>query len=575
MNLLLPWSLSTYVPLDGFKFRYRSLASLKSSNTRLLTPRKPGPLEYREITEWGLFRENFVLPAPGWVHPELQDMFYRFAESHGKRELWFQANLTGDAELHHTAPVTLGERPFFLHCESFLPIFSPFFEEGPLDRQKLADVRSLYGRLFESEACLGIASHLKDTIRQLKEFFQSPAIEDRLMHMPIGLDRSCVATVSEKPDPISFLYQGDFGSRPQGSFAARGGIAALELALDLLSERADVVFYFHTRRPTDTALASYGLNMPQLKRHEGLEILWIENPLPTPLQGRLIGRCHFMLLPTSALHSASIMAALANGAVPVVTDTVATDVHVEDRVNGIVIPGGRPALRKLDDLLRPLFDGNSFPPQENRRLAAEMAARIREVMRSPGFVNELSEAGRATARQHFDGCLFAERLVQEIRTRTNSFVAEKSLPAPGVAVGERWVEDISPAHFEGPRQPLERIRLPTGRVVQFGKDFYFLPADQQYKFTSKQSWSPLHMSHQENSPLLSFQLRARSEPNLSDCVAAMRAARDTGLARRLREILTDSASMKRSAVLFLQPYRRIYSCARLGYRLLRRGGVVR
>ena len=42
----------------------------------------------------------------------------------------FASILPGDIELHHTAPITRGDRPFFQHCESFLPVFLPFLQQG-------------------------------------------------------------------------------------------------------------------------------------------------------------------------------------------------------------------------------------------------------------------------------------------------------------------------------------------------------------------------------------------------------------------------------------------------------------
>ena len=192
MDILAPWSLATYLPLNGFHPLYRSLIRVRARDVRFITPRKLEFASFSRLVGPEGHLAKVDLASPDWITSlggKLQ--FQKFVAAHGIEEIWLQSNLSGDVELHHTAPLTRGDRPFLLHCEAFLPIFLPFFQPGielELDQAKVDAIRAFYRDMFESRNCLAIVSHLPETLNQISSFFESSIIDSKLVSMPVGLD---------------------------------------------------------------------------------------------------------------------------------------------------------------------------------------------------------------------------------------------------------------------------------------------------------------------------------------------------------------------------------------------------
>jgi glycosyltransferase involved in cell wall biosynthesis len=561
MDILAPWSLSSFIPLNSFHPLHRSLPELRAGDARIIVPKIPGYYEFAKLLELGIFRKGFDLPVPGWAEG-LADkrMFHEFVAAHGAKDIWLQSNLSGDVELIHTAPVTLGERPFLMHCESFLPIFFPFFQQGSeLEETKVDSIRTFYRAIFENPNCLGIASYMSDTLAQLSDFFQSGIIDGKLIPMPIGLDASYIAGGVEKStETINFIFINSAHQDPR-SFRKRGGICSLKLALQLLSERDDLVFYFRTVRPPDEMLAAHGIDVQALKRWEASRIIWIEHYLPDRLQINLIAKCHFMLLPSANLHSVSIMTALANGTVPIVTDTFGTEIYVEDMKNGVVIRGIRSAVWERNDKTRIVKDSHDRYGKFEPAVTASLIAKMRELLSTPDKIKDMANEGRKTIRQRFDGAAFASRLIEETKRRTAAGLKNSPLPREcRLAEGERWIEDISPAHFAGPPRPVARIMLNNGTIFQLGRKFIFVPRKRLPEFSQNGDWSPLRMAYEEFSPLIPDRARAVHAESLAGCI-----------------IRPTRVSFVSQIALILRPYKTLFAIARKAYYALRRLGVAR
>lgn len=569
MRVLAPWSLSTYLPLNGFHPLYRSLASVSFRELRFTVPRTPGPDLVRHLGQYGLYHSrSFDLAAPDWAKNE--DLFDSFASS-SPEELWLQSNLSGDVELHHTAPATLGNRQFVLHCESFLPTFFPFFQQGVSpETSQVPKVRRFYRKLFESPNCRAIFSHIPETLSQFSSFFESEIIDRKLAHVPSGIDTAFIAKGKiEKPrNTINFVFLSSAHQIP-ASFRLRGGVPALKLALHLTAKRDDVRFYFRSARPDDKTLASWGIDLTNLHRCEQNHVVWLEDYLSDDMQARLLSISHFMILASANLHSVSIMAAMANGAVPIVTDTYGTDVYVKDRVNGIVLSGVKRELWSRDDSLRIEYDVHSRYSKIEAKITSDLISRLDEVLTHPEEIERMSVNSLHSVRERFSGEVFVGRLTEELLRRV--FPGSES-SSDRLASGERWLEEIAPNHFEGPCTPYMRLRLEKGSVFQVGKNYVFVPHARH--LVRSQDWSLLKIAHEQWSPSSEVQAPAAVFPSL---VEGIEFANNSLLRPPIKQFSRFSGRplLRERMWLRLRPYPKVFRISRDLYHTLRRWHLVK
>jgi glycosyltransferase involved in cell wall biosynthesis len=580
MDILAPWSLASYIPSKGFNPLYRGLARVREPGVRIVAPKMPGFDQFRELIGPASHRDTNGVSAPEWASSlDSKLMFHEFIKEHGADDVWLQSHLSGDVELHHTAPATRGDRPFLFHCESFLPIFFPFLKHGIEPTSARTDaIRKFYRDLFESENCLGIVSHVPETLTQISDFFQSSIIDDKLVSMPIGLDPAYIAEgVQKSQERTDFVFLGSL-QEDAHNFALRGGVSALKLALALLHERRDLSFCFRARRPDDDELAAAGIDVEDLKRFEGRSIVWIQHYLSQIMQNALIARCHFLLLPSAGLHSNSIMSALANGTVPIVTDTIGTDVYVKDMVNGAMISGIRSEIWQRNEDLRITENKQSRFIQLEAAVTSSLIAKVRELLGNPHKVQEMAGAARTTVRQRFDGNTFVQRLIGEVHTRNSRARGNVSgRPQRRWGEGERCIEDVSDAHFEAPPEPIVRVRLPNGSVYQFGRNFVFVPRAVLPKFADDtHSWSFLRLANDKWNPSVEHRLRTICARSLGQCVQLARSGgiRVYGL-RAGDGMARPNVSLALRIWFLLRPYRTPFLMARSVYHTMRRLGVMR
>lgn len=579
MNILAPWSLSSYLPLQGFQPLYRSLGNARNSDLRVFTPKPPGADQIWGLPHAASVWHKFGVATPAWAGSlDARLMFHDFVEAHGRHDLWLQSNLSGDLELHHTAPVTRGDRPFALHCESFDRIFFPFMGKSTGAHEQ---VRAFYRALFEGPNCRTIISHLPTTLAQISDFFQSGIIDDKLVGMPVGIDAAFINRSIAKPDDtIDFVFLGD-SADGMDAFALRGGVSCLKLATELLLERQDVRFWFRSERPSNDDLAMHGVDLDALREHEATHIVWIEHFLPEQMQAALVANAHFLLLPGVRLDTLAIMSGLANGAIPVVTDVVGTDVFVDDGVTGIILKGAR--------ALVPAEDDASLAALE-RCMTAALITVIRSLLTHPERMRDIAEAGRAAARARHDGAAFATRLLDRLRACVEIVPSTPARALPDRRCeGDRWVEDVTPAHFTSPSGLVERVRLPGGTIHQAGRRFIFVPISRRMEFqTNPASWSLLRLAHEECYPPAEAPVPVIAAASLFDCIHRVRvrglhkpppraAATETVFAAPYQPPLAAGPplSFKERVWLALRPYGFLFGIVRSTYRSLRRIGLVK
>jgi glycosyltransferase involved in cell wall biosynthesis len=479
-----PWNLPCYIGANGFHPLYRALFE---DNQRL---------RFNSIDEIALARRlqkddrlyRALVARRERCTAELPDFLRqgsvakRFVRHLSPSGMALAAEIPGDVELHHTSPLTAGNRPFVFHCESFLPIFQPFWSQGMGRLTNVDEVRAFYERLFAAPTCLAIFSHIPSTLEQIRRFFRNPTIDAKLHNSRIGLcpshlERLLGARRGEEGGAPVFLFTSSAHQSPR-TFSLRGGFAALLFAQRYLRAGRDGQFLFRSRRPPRADLHAAGVDVDYLAAVEAQrKVLWLETFLPEHEQLRLFTLADFLLLPSVNLHSVTLMQALAAGAIPVVSDTFGPEHYVADGETGVVLHGMQQEAWRDDPETGILVDRHDLPERLDGELAEQAFNRITQLLDSPRTLAAMRARMRSAAQEKHSGRAFRDELTDSLLSLQGPARATAQRTPPsllareGIIRSDRWE-----VLFESPPQPT--LVLNTGGArVYFCKGVHFLVRD--------------------------------------------------------------------------------------------------
>lgn len=413
LNVAVPWSLSHYIPLNGFHPLYRALfdqaplgIELHAWDNVKLHNRFERDIEIRNIVLQAANEANSKLKKLGSQSIEKTYQEYFWPPNHALTDM-----LAGDIEFHHTAPYPSLKRPFVFHCESFAPIFLPFSQQGSGEFKNHEKLRNHYRRIFENPLCLGIFSHIPETLENLSRFFASTDIDRKLCSSKIGLSLKSIAgpDIPEKASLSrpTFLFVNSANQNP-ANFFRRGGHIVLRFWKEFITNGRDGLLMLRCTKPSDEALLDYGVDASFLKAETGRSIIWAEDYLANHEMNALMASAHFFLLPSSSLHSVSIMQAMAFGTIPVVTDTVGTEVYLKDEEHGIVLHGVRAAIWHTDTNTGILVDKYCKTPSLDDSLVSQMTSRIFALLDISGTYEQMRTRTMTHAQKQFSGEAFSQ-----------------------------------------------------------------------------------------------------------------------------------------------------------------------
>jgi hypothetical protein len=459
-SVALPWSLSHYIPLNGFHPLYRPLfdecpdyVTVNAwDNVALSNTMREVPAVRAEILNYvSAWQARLNLrQAPAFA----QEYYSAFDVPN----LAATALLPGDIELHHTAPFPSMTRPFVIHCESLAPFLIPFAQHGGTSAQAIA-ARAHYAGMLEHALCLGIVSHIPDTLEDLSRFFQSEVIDRKLLPSRIGISRHAVAPAAKRRNrdlaaPI-FVFINSANQNPL-NFIHRGGHIVLRAWPDILAAWPAARLYLRCAPPADALLHQYGVDIAFTAREHSRSIIWIEEYLTQRELDNLISAAHFFLLPSISLHSVSIMQAMASGAVPVVSDTIGASRYLADAQTGIVLQGRDAAL--------------------DESLIHALIMRVYAVWRDPAAYAALQDRAMAHAAAELAGPGFAEDFWAQVHGLWAASPArDVGEASPFASIGALRdclvAPDSWPRLFESRPQPMRRLYTGTGQVTELAGGF--------------------------------------------------------------------------------------------------------
>jgi glycosyltransferase involved in cell wall biosynthesis len=512
LTVAVPWGLSHYIALNGFHPLYRALFDEVPASVEFhawdnvkLHNRFSQDIEIRTavLSAANAAKHKAKHLVTGSVASAYQDFFWAPNQA-------LTSELMGDIEFHHTAPFPSLERPFVFHCESFSPIFSPFSQQGGGEFEKTEEIREYYRGLFSNPLCLGIFSHIPETLASLNCFFSDPIIESKLFSSRIGLSSKAFADpgLSEKSvlSVPKFLFINSAHQNP-ANFFRRGGHLVLRFWKEFKKTGRDGLLMMRCEKPSESELLEHGVDVSFLSAELGHSILWAKDYLATHEMDALMASAHFFLLPSMSLHSASIMHAMALGAVPVVTDTVGTSVYVMDDENGIVLQGIRSAIWDIDLNTGVLFDNYSRMGDVDDSLVSQMTHRIFALLNAPETFQKMKTRLIDHARLQFSGEVFASDFWSSVdnlyQTYKRSFPQRDSAPrkiAPSLMdctiQGDDWARV-----FENPTQPMQKIHTGQGTVWEFGGAVIHAYGRPSF---SLRDWSVFAQYYNLDSPRITF-----------------------------------------------------------------------
>lgn len=479
LNVAVPWSLSHYIPLNGFHPLYRALFDQAPPSVELhawdnvkLHNRFGRDLEIRNIVLRAANEEDGKLKKLGGQSIEKAYQEYFWPPNHALTDM-----LAGDIEFHHTAPYPSLKRPFVFHCESFAPVFLPFAQQGSGEFKNHEKLRNHYRQIFANPLCLGIFSHIPETLKSISQFFANTDIDRKLFSSKIGLSLKAI-TDQDIPEINSlsrptFLFVNSANQNP-ANFFRRGGHIVLRFWKEFITNGRDGLLMLRCTKPSDENLRDYGVDASFMKAETGRSIIWAEDYLANHEMNALMASAHFFLLPSSSLHSVSIMQAMTLGTIPVVTDTVGTAVYLKDEEHGIVLRGVRAAIWHTDTNTGILVDRYRRIPSLDDSLVAQMAIRIFSLLDTTDAYQQMRSRMMTHAQKQFSGDAFSQdfwNAVLELYQNYQRATAIHALVPNKVAhslrdcalQGDGWARV-----FESVTQPVRKIYTGQSVVWELG-----------------------------------------------------------------------------------------------------------
>ena len=156
MKVAVPWSLSHYIPLNGFHPLYRAL--FDHAPTEISLEARDNVKLHRHFASHR--KDRNLVSTLATSHRLDSEAMASETIAHGYSSYFYPPDkvlteaLSGDVEFLHTAPFPSLSRPFVFHCESFAPVFFPLAQQGHGSFDKLEELRTHYRRIFASPLCL-------------------------------------------------------------------------------------------------------------------------------------------------------------------------------------------------------------------------------------------------------------------------------------------------------------------------------------------------------------------------------------------------------------------------------------
>lgn len=323
IEIAVPWSMSYMIQQNGYHPLYSYLLSNPLSGIKLnslddVETReniKKNPNEVQRLTQKGKDCLKNL--------PEYFSNFFLKSDTY-LLELGIASEIDGDIEFIHTSPTITGTKPFILHLESFFSLFLPFCADPNIILDENFPLRAQMKKMLQSDNCIGIFSHLKQTIKEIEVYFKDELISNKLHYMPIGYEppKQIISKKTEKKSKKRILVLSSAHQNPN-NFIDRGAGVVLEVWSALLKLNCDFELIWRSSEPNkhiiEELLSTINISSSELEKLIK-SITWVDRHLTERELDHLFDSSDFVLLPSLWLHSTTILRAISSGCKPIVSD---------------------------------------------------------------------------------------------------------------------------------------------------------------------------------------------------------------------------------------------------------------
>lgn len=474
LNVAVPWSLSHYISFNGFHPLYRALFDHAPENVTLSA--WDNVKLHRRLRSDDKICEALLCNAKD--EERHSDRLANKSVARAYEEyLWppdkvLTTELMGDIEFHHTVPFPSLTRPFVFHCESFGSLLSSFVQDGIDPIEQCNEIRAHFWNMLASPLCLGIFSHVDETLEALHRFFSDPAIDRKLFRSRIGLSENVVQGLAPKKRVVlskpRFLFMNSRRRSPD-DFFHEGGHLVLRFWKEYLARGQAGLLIMSCRKPGDEDLSDYGVDISLVRAQTGRSIIWGHDCFTDQEETALVADAQVLLLPSASLQSVLVMKAMMLGAIPVVTDTVGASMHITDDQNGIVLQGVRESLAYQGAAVGICMERYVRQPDLEDSLISQLTSRACALLNRPDTYRNMRTHMIAHAQDQFSGRAFGDHFWSAVSDLYHREQGASSRSGVASAQGKGSLRDCTiqgdgwARVFESSARP--RLRVNTGLGV--------------------------------------------------------------------------------------------------------------
>jgi glycosyltransferase involved in cell wall biosynthesis len=519
LNVACPWNLPHYICANGFHPLYRPLFDNLPENI--------------SINTWDMTALSKLIATDPVSRETMLNMSHKIRknENNGQphpltktiNELFYPPNkvltsqLPGEIEFHHTTPFPSLKRPFVFHCELFESIFFPNKDEQNNTFLNSKSIKNHYQQLFANPLCLGIFSHIPQTLENFRVFFKSKAIENKLFLSTIGLGvktPNCENKTANINQP-TFLFTNAKKQEPK-AFFNQGGHIVLEFWKQFKKNNRDGLLILDSYKPLENELTDSDVDTDFLQQELGQSIIWIDEYLTKYEKDTLLQKSDFLLLPGTSLHSTSIMQAMKLGTIPIASDVIGTDTFISDNKTGIILKGMREATTYKDPhtgIITPIIEQKTY---DYHSITTQITKQITAILDKPNELLNFQERCMQHASKYFISEDFNANFWGNITnlyskyTSSNNYKAELLEPLSSKLTNCLTSSENFATLFEGESKPRTQIEIGSEVISEFAGT---LVGIKDAPIKTINNWSPLDHYFSENAPKL---YQAKTLPDLEN-----------------------------------------------------------
>lgn len=450
-QIITPWNLPNYIPLNGFHNLYNSIF-YHSREIEFIT---------KELNKMKGF-----------------DFKRGFFNSNEKR--YFDDSYKKNIFFHHTNTVNVNlKSKFIFHLESFLPLFMPLTFQGNAKNKDLIKAKKKIKNIFEHENCLAIFSNIRSTINDLNNFFDSKIIKEKIVYVKNSYPQSFfqnLQSVKKKEIDIFkkklhikkkdlIFFHGNSASGNSSQLELRGGIVSIKAALKLLKKKKNLKFIFRCSFPAEHILETYKINHRELEKYKK-NFIWFDSFLTDKEIAILYKISHFFLLPGANLHSASILQSMISKTLPVILDTKGNEEYLNEDTS-VFIKGYRKKIWKNLNDLNIEIDNHKIYINNIQKISLEVEAEILKILKNKNLYKKKIKECYLRAKKVYNSKINSDIFEKKIL----EIIKKHRVPKTNIKKKINCSEDMS-FFFKSPR-PVLIFRHGNLNVFKFHNIYYY------------------------------------------------------------------------------------------------------